>query len=260
MDALILVLQIVILLGFVVGALLLKAYIPSYLRQKGENLASKEDIGEITGEIEKARAAYTSQLETLKAELKMTVEGQSRFREKSNESLVSFFDGCLELHGRLLPMNLDDFLAQDMSFVTKYELGMNDLFRRAHRDYYRVLLYCRDEHIGSSSGDLIRKVADAQVAFIGAFGTLRNKTRNRIRAENIADPGLEAQKQSMKESAAAMNTYAHTMSAAKKEIRGAFSVYLDQLSAYFDKLGQKAALRLAIPNTPEDDGAPGTPA
>jgi hypothetical protein len=41
----------------------------SYLKQKGQNFATKEDIGAITGKIESAKGFYTERLEQLKAEL-----------------------------------------------------------------------------------------------------------------------------------------------------------------------------------------------
>jgi len=41
----------------------------SYLREKGKNIATKEDIGEITTQVEKAKSEYSEQLEKLKSEL-----------------------------------------------------------------------------------------------------------------------------------------------------------------------------------------------
>lgn len=47
--------------------LLLKHYLPSYLAEKGKNLATKEDIAEITDEVEGVRSQYAVLLEELKA-------------------------------------------------------------------------------------------------------------------------------------------------------------------------------------------------
>ena len=46
-------------------ALILKFYIPAYLKEKAKNLATKEDISEITEAIEKVRAQYNEQHQTL---------------------------------------------------------------------------------------------------------------------------------------------------------------------------------------------------
>ena len=54
--------------GFGVGALItcaicwlfLKHYIPSYLNEKGKNLATREDVAAITHEVERVRLQYNT--------------------------------------------------------------------------------------------------------------------------------------------------------------------------------------------------------
>jgi hypothetical protein len=50
----------------IIGGLLLRSYLPSYFQQKGENLATKEDIKEITEKVEAVKAEYARQLELYK--------------------------------------------------------------------------------------------------------------------------------------------------------------------------------------------------
>jgi hypothetical protein len=56
-----------IIAGLVVF-LLVKNFLPGYLSQKGKNLATKEDISEITKEIEEVKSTYSQILETFKAQ------------------------------------------------------------------------------------------------------------------------------------------------------------------------------------------------
>lgn len=49
MDALHFVLEILILLVIIIGGLLFRHFLPSYIGKKGENLATREDIQSITG-------------------------------------------------------------------------------------------------------------------------------------------------------------------------------------------------------------------
>ena len=56
MDIIILILQIIFLIGLFFAAWLLKSYFPKYLEEKGKNLATKEDIEEITRKIEGVKA------------------------------------------------------------------------------------------------------------------------------------------------------------------------------------------------------------
>lgn len=54
---------------FVIGAVLtflLRDFLPSYGREKGKNLATKEDIGEITNRIESVKTQYATVIEQLR--------------------------------------------------------------------------------------------------------------------------------------------------------------------------------------------------
>jgi hypothetical protein len=53
--------------------LLLKHHLPSYLAEKGKNLATKEDISEITDKVERVRSQYSVLLEELKAKHQLRV-------------------------------------------------------------------------------------------------------------------------------------------------------------------------------------------
>lgn len=48
------------------------AFLGSYLRKKAENVATKEDIENITEKIEKIRSQYSEQLEAVKASLQLS--------------------------------------------------------------------------------------------------------------------------------------------------------------------------------------------
>ncbi len=66
------VLSIAVLLQYVVlvcSALFLRSFLPAYVTRKGENLATKEDVEEITHKVERAKIEYAQSLERLKADL-----------------------------------------------------------------------------------------------------------------------------------------------------------------------------------------------
>lgn len=48
------------------------AFLGSYFRKKAENVATKEDVENITDKIEKVRSQYSEQLETVKASLQLS--------------------------------------------------------------------------------------------------------------------------------------------------------------------------------------------
>jgi hypothetical protein len=69
MEKIHLVLQVLILGGISGLVLLLRKYLPTYLTKKAENLATKEDISEITHRVEEVRTQHLAALERVKSEL-----------------------------------------------------------------------------------------------------------------------------------------------------------------------------------------------
>jgi hypothetical protein len=75
------VLLITILLAIGVGLLLWRSYLPAYLSKKGENLATQEDIGAITKEVEQVKALFATQLKALEQQNALVLE-QLRSRQQ----------------------------------------------------------------------------------------------------------------------------------------------------------------------------------
>lgn len=74
------------LVGLVAG-LLLNNFLPKYFGKKGENLATKEDISEITNKIETVKHDYAQQLEATKAALSAQLNTHGFRYEKEYEVL-----------------------------------------------------------------------------------------------------------------------------------------------------------------------------
>ncbi len=66
-ETLMLIANILLVLAVVVIAGFKRFYFPEYLKEKGKNLATKEDIGEITKEVESIKHGYSAELESLRA-------------------------------------------------------------------------------------------------------------------------------------------------------------------------------------------------
>ena len=62
-------------------ALMTKFYIPAYLKEKAKNLATKEDISEITEAIEKVRSQYNEKLQELIYQNNVQLEGHKALNQ-----------------------------------------------------------------------------------------------------------------------------------------------------------------------------------
>jgi len=81
-------------LGAIVAAvvvlLLVKHYLPSYLSEKGKNLATREDIAAITKEVERVRHEYGALLEELKARHQLRTASLDRRLQAHQEAFTQW--------------------------------------------------------------------------------------------------------------------------------------------------------------------------
>lgn len=71
-------------------ALLIKFYLPGYIKEKGKNLATKEDIAGITDQIEQVKVEYSKQLELYKSELWRTQQNYLLLQEEAKLKVEVF--------------------------------------------------------------------------------------------------------------------------------------------------------------------------
>jgi chromosome segregation ATPase len=92
------VLQSLMIAGLALLWLVLKNSLPSYLSEKGKNLASKEDIEEITNKVESVKAEIATALEASKLSLNKELhEFSTRFSRVDSQRA----SGILEIHGTM---------------------------------------------------------------------------------------------------------------------------------------------------------------
>ena len=96
-DATMIFLQILSILGIGVVGLLLYRYLPAYTSEKGKNLATKEDIADITKRIEEVKSTYAHELEAVRAVIGSRL-GIHQFRyQREFELLMLLSEKVVEL-------------------------------------------------------------------------------------------------------------------------------------------------------------------
>ncbi|MDY3530308.1 hypothetical protein PG593_11060 [Riemerella anatipestifer] len=78
-----LIIEFTILLVGIILFFTIKNFLPSYFNEKGKNLATKEDLEEITEKVEKIKAEFIKDIEYIKADL--TYINQNKFSLKAAE-------------------------------------------------------------------------------------------------------------------------------------------------------------------------------
>lgn len=129
-----------LLLAAAVAVLLIRSFLPAYLQEKGKNLATQEDIQEITEAVEKVRAAHSSELERLRAELQARTQlltsslsigaaGYLAAQERRLESIDQLWQAVLQVREGI------------SSVLTFYDILVPEEYDRAatHTDLRHIL-------------------------------------------------------------------------------------------------------------------------
>ncbi|RYH42351.1 MAG: hypothetical protein EON54_17835, partial [Alcaligenaceae bacterium] len=74
--------------GFAVAFFILRFYLPGYLGEKGKNLATKEDVGEITKRVEEVKNQYGMLVEQFKAKNQMRMAALDKRLQAHQDAFV----------------------------------------------------------------------------------------------------------------------------------------------------------------------------
>lgn len=123
-------------IGGVVGGtvvfLLLKSFLPSYLSEKGKNLATREDIARITDEIEKVRVQYTALVEEFKARHQLRLAAVDRRLQAHQEAFTLW----RRLRSSIHTENVDSVVLECQDWWNKNCLYLSAEAREAFLDAY----------------------------------------------------------------------------------------------------------------------------
>ena len=120
--------------GALIGAgtiyLLLKSFIPSYLSEKGRNLATKEDIAEITEKVESIRADHAKMIEEVRSnnQLKLAeIEREKNIRKEVYLQAVEALVRAINVVPNLLNLDANDQefsaqMANDSGVIAKVQI------------------------------------------------------------------------------------------------------------------------------------------
>lgn len=96
MEQILLILFVAAVVGLSIGIMLWKMFVPEYLAEKAKNLASKEDLAQLTAVVESVKASHSVELERLKATLVVEaqiMELRRKVYEEMCDALRVFIDG-----------------------------------------------------------------------------------------------------------------------------------------------------------------------
>lgn len=253
--------QVVFIVSLCVIGLFAKKYLPSYLQQKGRNLATKEDIKEITDKIESVKTQYTKSIEELKADLSIRNEQKLRILEKRNEALLKLFEDCQELIIEKFSINLryfliklcqtalnnqnnqtstENFLVKILSHFMNYQLSTERLFPKVMSSGTRVFLFYPSNNpndvVITSSIKLMELIFSFHENFSKEFTNLMNSL-NEIILSHLTNKSFRPN--DISKIMTLIDDYSNKIQPNITATSKAIGQYLAALNDYFNKLGYK---------------------
>lgn len=128
-----LIIEIITLVLVVIIGYFLRVFFPSYTKEKGKNLATKEDIREITEKIESVKVDYAKSLETLKSNLQLESALKGAYQQKCLEALTAINELLVEI-----TLYCWKQLAERSPNEHYVWSNVDDLDEKRHFHYYRV--------------------------------------------------------------------------------------------------------------------------
>lgn len=213
------------ILGFV-----LKGFSDSYVREKGKNAATKEDIGEITRKVE-----------SIRAELSALSAFSSQRREKQQERLLAFHDVAIELLHERFAVNFGDFPMDDGKSLFEFQKKFHENIVTLLREFQRLVLFLPRTGDLLTHADAVVKVAIAsQAVFNENYGPIKITAVDESMARASGDK--TAYRDAAKRADVANAKYWSEMRPHIQAFSAALSKFVDELTAFLAKPDEVRAI------------------
>lgn len=211
---------------FVVG-LLGKNLLPEYFSEKGKNLATKEDIQEIT-----------ELSESVKSLVSYNEKHLSRIKEKETEVLLEFFEKCVFLDEKLM-FNFGDLTYSENNYPIEYEKEVNKLFAEIRISYQRLFLYLSfDNELDIKINKIVGKCEELRNIFRQNFGKYKVALVKKGKA--LAEASFEEAKKQSLETHRIEKDYYSSIKPIREEFRINLSEFIISLNKHFKNVKESS--------------------
>lgn len=135
----------------------------SFFSEKGKNLATKQDIGEITKKVEEVKVLYLKEIEELKSELQTSVHHKNKLTDLSIDTLLELYDTILKLTIVNLKKSYHELNINNIEEeIFNLHTETDKLFWNFHILYHKLIIYItNNEELLVSLIELMKKLNPA---------------------------------------------------------------------------------------------------
>lgn len=134
-----------ILLILLIGGYIL--YFKTYFKEKGKNLAQKEDIRDLTSIVEDVRHDYSKDIESLKADLSLLITKRSAVFEEEKLSIIQFFTQINTWVWDTLKIETHEYFHGNFEELNTKIIRFRDAYKQTNVAFSKVQLLVKDENL-----------------------------------------------------------------------------------------------------------------
>jgi len=154
--------QIIANFGFLLLVyLFFRQYLPKYIKEKAKNLATKEDIGEITEIVEKVKHDNNSQLELIKAELSIFLRAKAAAYDDERNAIIQFVEAVTIFNEQNWSISTQSG-PQGIQLQIEQSAVVNQEFLRLSTSSSKLKIFCHSERILQASLEVLRELVIAK--------------------------------------------------------------------------------------------------
>lgn len=211
-----------IIAAFVLG-LLIKSFFPSYIKKKGENLATKEDIEHITEKIESVRSS-----------IEINTDAHKEYVGDRKKSLINFYDEISSFHYEIMAVNFGDFPFDGGKSLFYYQQKFHKATAEILKKHQRLIIYLPQEsNLLSIASSITENVIESRKVLKSNFGAIKRTVISEHEAYlNIAGGDKTEYIAAAKESDKANSVYWEKMRPLAASFIGMYQTYLSELNKY----------------------------
>ncbi len=160
-----------------ISYLLIRQLIGTYLSEKGKNLATKEDVGEITKIIEDIRMDNNSELELIKAEIVLVTKTQATVYDDERGAIINFLATITEFFQNNINLPIISDSNDEIIYLMERNKILLSEFRRVQIARSKLILLCINEDIIKSAELIILQLSEIRntthIARIKLLGSVK---------------------------------------------------------------------------------------
>ena len=215
--------EILLWIVTVIAAWFIGRYFPSYMKKKAENLATKEDIGKITKEIE-----------TVRSSLEIVRDAHVALINERKEVLIKFYDQVTSFLYELLVVDFGDFPMDEGQSLFKYQNDFDKAIAEILKTYQRVVIYFPlNSKLLSKALTIANDALEARNALKKKFGAIKfTSVEEQISYANIVGQNKQIYKEAVEAANEASKKYWSLMNPIAISFKDHYRSFLTELNEY----------------------------